>query len=193
MSSPTLCYSISMKQILEDDDRDPISLLVKLRLPWLFVGLCGGILATLLSSRFESILESDIRLAFFIPFIVYMADALGAQTENVYVRNLADGKVNLGKYLVKETVLGISVGALFGLIIGTIAFIWLDSIQLALTVSISLLATMSVAPIVSLIIPSILQKERRDPAVGAAPITTVIQDILSLFIYFAVATFILLG
>lgn len=182
-----------MKQILEDDDRDPISLLVKLRLPWLFVGLCGGIFATLLSSRFESILESDIRLAFFIPFIVYMADALGAQTENVYVRNLADGKVNLGKYLIKETILGISVGALFGLIIGAIAFIWLDSIQIALTVGFSLLATMSLAPVVSLIVPSILQKERRDPAVGAAPITTVIQDILSLFIYFAVATFILLG
>lgn len=182
-----------MKQILEDDDKDPVSLLVKLRLPWLFVGLCGGILATLLSSRFERILESDIRLAFFIPFIVYMADALGAQTENVYVRNLADGKVDLGKYILKEMILGVSVGALFGIIIGIVAFVWLDSVKLALTVGISLLVTMSLAPMVSLIVPSILQKERRDPAVGAAPITTVIQDILSLFIYFAVATFILLG
>ncbi len=122
-----------------------------------------------------------------------MADALGAQTENVYVRNLADGKVDLGKYLVKETILGVSIGSLFGLIIGIIAFIWLDSVRLAMTVGISLLATMSLAPLVSLIVPSMLQKERRDPAVGAAPITTVIQDILSLFIYFVVATAILLG
>lgn len=179
------------KQFLEDDDRDSISLLIKLRLPWLFLGLMGGVGATFLSSRFEDILKSDIRLAFFIPFIVYMADAIGTQTESVYVRNIADGKANFGKYILKETILGLTLGSLFGVIIGVIAFLWLDSFALAFTVSLSLLITMSLAPAIAIIVPAIIQKERKDPAVGAAPITTVIQDILSLFIYFAIATLIL--
>ena len=110
-----------MKQILEDDDKDSVSLLIKRRFPWLFLGLLGGILATILSSRFENVLSENINLAFFIPVIVYMADAVGTQTETVYVRNVADGKLQFGKYLFKETALGIVLGIIFGICIGTFA------------------------------------------------------------------------
>lgn len=179
------------KQILEDDDIDSIWLLLRLRLPWLFLGLIGGIAATFLSSRFESILEKNIYLAFFIPVIVYMADALGTQTENVYVRNVADGKIDYRKYVIKETLLGILIGILFGSIIGIFTYFWLNSVDLAVTVGLSLLVTMAIAPLVALVVPSILQYERKDPALGGGPLTTIIQDILSLLIYFLVATFIL--
>lgn len=178
-------------QILEDDEKDSISLLIKLRLPWLIVGLIGGIAATFLSAQFESVLTKDIHLAFFIPIIVYMADALGTQTENVYVRNVAREKIHFGKYLIKETMLGLSLGTLFGFISGFFAYVWLRDLNLAITVGLALLITMSLSPLVALAVPSILQYEKKDPAVGAGPMTTVIQDILSLFIYFSVATLIL--
>lgn len=178
-------------QVLEDDDKDSISLLLKLRLPWLFIGLIGGIAATYISSRFESILEKDIHLAFFIPVIVYMADALGTQTENVYVRNVVDGKIDYKKYIFKETLLGVSIGSLFGTIIGILTYFWLDSVNLAITIGLSLLFTMAIAPLVALLVPSIIQYERKDPALGGGPITTIIQDILSLLIYFVVASFIM--
>ena len=182
-----------VKQILEDDDKDSVSLLIKRRFPWLFLGLLGGILATILSSRFENVLSENINLAFFIPVIVYMADAVGTQTETVYVRNVADGKLQFGKYLFKETALGIVLGIIFGICIGTFAYVWLGSFETALSVGLALWLTMTTAPIIALIIPALLNKIHNDPAIGAGPMTTVIQDLLSLSIYFIIASVILLS
>lgn len=195
LSSCALWYSIVtaiMKQILEDDDRDPVSLLIKRRFPWLLIGLLGGVVATILSSRFETVLSQNINLAFFIPVIVYMADAVGTQTETVYVRNIADGKLHFGKYLAKETALGIVLGVVFGILLGAFAYFWLNSFGTAVSVALSLCLTMTSAPIIALCIPAMLNKIHNDPAIGAGPMTTVIQDLLSLSIYFVIATIVLL-
>lgn len=87
---------------LEDDSKESVSLMIEHRLPWLLLGLGGGILATILAARFEKLLSANIQLAFFIPVIVYMADAMGTQTENVYIRNLTTKKVQFHIYLLKE-------------------------------------------------------------------------------------------
>lgn len=179
--------------MLEDDDRDPVSLLIKKRFPWLLIGLIGGIVATVLSSRFETVLSQNINLAFFIPVIVYMADAVGTQTETVYVRNVADRKVHFGKNLAKETALGIVLGAVFGVFLGTFTFFWLGSIETAISITLSLCLTMTSAPIIALCIPALLNRIHNDPAIGAGPITTVIQDLLSLSLYFIISSVVLLG
>lgn len=105
---------ISKKIQLEDDDKESMSLMIEHRLPWLILGLIGGILATLLSARFEAILLKNIQLAFFIPIIVYLADAVGTQTESIYIENLTRRKVKFHVYLLKEFILGNIIGALFG-------------------------------------------------------------------------------
>src|SRR5574344_1672680 len=66
--------------------------LIEHRIPWLVLGLLGGIISTVIISNYEEILSSDIRIAFFITVIVYLSDAVGSQTESVYVRALAGGK-----------------------------------------------------------------------------------------------------
>ena len=82
------------KTIYADDAKEKVGFLLRLRLPWLIIGLVGGTLASFLVSRFEEILSQNISLAFFLPLIVYMSDAVGTQTETIFVRNLAKGKVN---------------------------------------------------------------------------------------------------
>lgn len=177
---------------LEDDTKEKVSLLIEHRLPWLLVGLLGGIGLTLVSSGFEEVLTKNIGLAYFIPVIVYMADAVGTQTQTVYVRNLTKKHTHFSVYLFKEILLGIFLGILFGVLIGVFTFFVFKSWEITFAVSLSMAATMAIAPIVALIVPTLLKKEHTDPAVGSGPFTTVLQDFLSLFIYFLIATAILL-
>ena len=182
---------ISKKIQLEDDDKESMSLMIEHRLPWLILGLIGGILATLLSARFEAILLKNIQLAFFIPIIVYLADAVGTQTESIYIENLTRRKLKFHVYLLKEFILGNIIGALFGFCTGLFAYFWFDSPEIAFTVGYAMFATMGIAPITALIVPTILWRRHHDPTIGTGPFVTVIQDLLSLLIYFYIASVII--
>ncbi|HLD11930.1 MAG TPA: magnesium transporter [Patescibacteria group bacterium] len=180
-----------IRQSFTDDAHQRILTLVRLRFPWLTLGLLGGILASVLVSRFEHLLTQNISLAFFVPIIVYMADAVGTQTETMYVRSLSSTPVHFLKYLFKEFVLGIILGSIFGLLVGFFAWIWIGSTVIAFTVGLAMLANVAIAPVVALIVPEILFEEHTDPALGAGPFATVIQDVISLFVYFLIAAVII--
>ena len=179
------------KTHIVDDAKESISLLIKERLPWLLLGLIGGIIVSFIISRFEAVLSENITLAFFLPFIVYMSDAVGTQTENVYVRSLAHGDVQFHIYLIKECVQGILLGGIFGGIIASIALVWLHNTDTALIVGLSMFYTMAISPIMALLVPELLFKKHRDPALGAGPFTTIIQNLISVLIYFSIASLIL--
>lgn len=170
-----------------DDAHERLSLLIKARLPWLVVGLIGGILATLLVSRFETLLSQNIALAFFLPVIVYLSDAIGTQTENIYVRDLAKFKDDFWKYFFKEVAMGIFFGTVFGLLLALFVKIWLGLDQVALTVGIAMFINSAIAPVMALIVPEIIFKEHKDPALGSGPFTTIVQELISLVVYFSVA------
>lgn len=171
-----------------DDDTVSIHRLIGMRTPSLIIGLLLGVLLSFVVSRFEEVLASDIRLAFFIPLIVYMAAAVGAQTQSIYTRDLRTGRASLKKYFLKESVLGIFFGVMAGLGSFLITFVWFDSIVLARTVSFAMFLAVAIAPLVAIFVTELVQLEHKDPAVGAGPIATVIQDTLSVMIYGLVAT-----
>ncbi len=177
---------------ITDDAKEKTSLLIKERLPWLIVGLIGGIIVTILVSKFESILSANISLAFFLPVIVYMSDAIGTQTENIYVRNLAKFRDNFFQYFIKELMIGISFGIIFGSLLGLFAKFWLGSTTVAITVAIAMFINGIIAPMVALIVPEMLFKEHEDPALGAGPFTTILQNLISLSVYLLIATLIIL-
>lgn len=174
-----------------DDAKERLSSLIEERLPWLVLGLFGGIVVTLLVSRFENILASNISFAFFLPVIVYMSDAIGTQTENIYVRNLAKFRDSFFEYFIKELAVGLVFGAIFGILLGAFAKLWLGSLNVALTVAIAMLINGIIAPIIALVVPELLFKEHKDPALGAGPFTTILQNLISLLIYLLVATLII--
>lgn len=174
--------------VYADDDDVSILNLIRLRFPPLGLGLLLGILLSIVASRFEEVLAIDVRVAFFIPFIVYMADAVGTQTQTIYSRDLRSGKASFKKYLYKESVLGLLLGLLSGCMSAVVTMLWFNSTQLATSVSIAMFTSIALAPVVALLVTEVLQLEHKDPAVGAGPIATVIQDTLSVLIYGVVAS-----
>ena len=179
------------KEFIEDDVKDSLEHLVSHRLPWLVIGLLGGILVTFIVSKYEKVLSGDIRLAFFIPIIVYMSDAIGTQTETIYIRNMKNKEYNFMAYFFKEILLGFCLCIIFGLILGIIAYYWLGSFEVALAVAIAMFINVTIAPALALIVPTILRKEHKDPALGTSPLTTIIQDLVSTMIYLGIASMII--
>ena len=160
------------------------------RLPWLVLGLLGSAGAAMLVRGAEEDLASDVRLAFFIPGIVYMADAVGTQTEALVIRGLSVG-VPIRRVFRLESLTGLLVGLVLAAV--TVPAVWLilGSADLALTLSLSLMAACTVATVVAMSLPWLMAKLGRDPAFGSGPLATVVQDLLSLVIYFAIASAVL--
>lgn len=174
--------------ITEDvESSDSIWQLTRARLPWLLIGLLGGLLGAKVIGIFE--IEKNIELAFFIPLIAAMGGNVGVQSAAIVVQGLANEsiKINtiLGK-LVKE----LGVALLNGIICSTIIFgatISLNyPINLSLTVSLSLFSVIVFAALFGTFVPLTLNKYKIDPALATGPFITTINDILGLVIYFLI-------
>ena len=87
--------------------------------------------------------------------------------------------------------MGITFGLLFGILLGAFAMLWLKQTDVAITVGLSMLINGTLAPIMALIVPEILFKEHEDPALGAGPFTTILQNLISLSVYLLVATMVI--
>jgi magnesium transporter len=160
----------------------------KARMPWLLMGLAGGWLAAGVASLFEAALEREIALAFFLPLVVYMADAVGTQTETVLVRALAYGKVPLLKQLLREGLLGLLIGGAIGAMAAA-GFLFFDGRgSIATVVGLTLAVTAVIATLMASLLPLGLARLGADPALASGPIATVLQDILSVAVYLGIAT-----
>lgn len=156
------------------------------RLPWLLVGLAGAAASAWLMGGYEERLEADVRLAFFVPGVVYMADAVGTQTEALVIRGMSVG-TSLRRAFRLEVLTGLGMGTLVGLTAFLAVWGVLGSLALAAVVGISLVAACAVATVVAMALPWAMARFGKDPAFGSGPLATVVQDLLSLVIYFASA------
>jgi magnesium transporter len=163
---------------------------VRDRLPWLLAGLAGSSVAALLVARFEETLRSRLALAFFVPGIVYLADAIGTQTEAIAVRGLSLSHAPIQRLLLGELRTGILLGVVLGALSALPIWLWLGDLRLALAVGLALLGAGAVATTIGFAFPWLLARLGRDPAFGSGPLATVIQDVLSLAIYFATVSWI---
>jgi magnesium transporter len=157
------------------------------RLPWLALGLAGAMLSTGVVASFEEQLRAEVLLAFFVPAVVYMADAVGTQTEAVVIRGMAIG-VPLRRIVRSELVTGLVIGVLLAAVFFVFAVgVW-DDVRIAAAVAIALFVSASIATAIAMSLPYALARLGRDPAFGSGPLATVIQDLLSILVYFAVAS-----
>lgn len=157
------------------------------RLPWLLVGLAGALLAALIVSSFQRQLEQQILIALFVPGVVYLADAVGTQTETLVIRWLSVG-VEIGRVALREAVTGALLGVLFAAFSYPLILLFWQEPGVAAAVSVALFAASSLATLIAMALPWTLQRLGEDPAFGSGPLATVIQDLLTIAIYFLTAT-----
>jgi magnesium transporter len=155
------------------------------RLPWLLVGLLGAMAATAIVGGFESELEANVLLAFFIPAVVYMADAVGTQTETVIIRALSAG-ITVRSVLRRELLTGLVMGVAIGAAFLAFALIGWGEADVAAAVALAMFASCSIATVVAMALPALFQRLGLDPAFGCGPLATVIQDLLSIAVYLGI-------
>jgi magnesium transporter len=158
------------------------------RLPWLLIGMVGGIFSAQVISQYENGITLVPSLAFFIPLITATGGNVGVQSSAIVVQSLAKGNDQIGSImqkLLKEGLVGLMNGALLSVLIYGIAFIFASS-TLGFVVSISLFVVVVFAAIIGTLIPLILHKNNIDPALATGPFITTLNDVIGLFIYFTV-------
>lgn len=153
------------------------------RLPWLLVGLFGSIGATAVMAGFESALHRRVEIAFFIPGLVYLADAIGTQTEAVAVRGLSLSHAPLSRLLWGEVRTGLLIGLTLAAVVFPVTWLGFHDVRLAFSIALAVFCAGAIATTVGLLLPWALSRLHHDPAFGSGPVATVIQDVLSLLIY----------
>lgn len=162
--------------------------MIRSRLPWLIIGVIGGTLAASLIAQFEELLSSFIALASFIPVMVYMSDAAGAQTEALIIRSMAlDTKLNIRKYLSREIIVAIALAAASGLFAAFLAYVTRQNLTLGIIIFLALFFSIIASVIINTLAPLILKRFNYDPALATGPLATIFSDITTLAIYLAVA------
>ncbi|MFH1756177.1 MAG: magnesium transporter, partial [Candidatus Latescibacterota bacterium] len=162
------------------------------RLPWLVVGLIGGILNARLMSHYEVPLQTMVILAFFIPLLMGMAGNIGIQAAVVVVRELALGEINLnhtGRRILKELAVALMSSIVLGLLLFGIVFLWRQDPGLGGLLGLSLVLIMFVAAFIGSSVPLLLYRLKIDPAIATGPFITVSNDIIGLAIYMSLASY----
>ena len=175
--------------ISEDvEANDNIWNITRARLPWLLIGLTGGILGAKIIGMFD--LKNNLfELAFFIPLITAMGGNVGVQSAAIVVQGLANNNFkanNISNKLLKELGVAIFNGLICSTIILLVTLLIGCSMAISITVSISLLSVIIFAALFGTFIPLILEKYKIDPALATGPFITTINDILGLLIYFLI-------
>jgi magnesium transporter len=165
------------------------------RLPWILIGLAGGVAASQIIKGYEGQIDLNPALAFFIPLIVATAGNVGVQSSAIIVQGLASKDFQfqgIFKQIGKETMVGMLVGIICsGIIFGINYFIGGDQL-LGITISISLFIVVVFAAILGALVPLLLDRIKIDPALATGPFITTANDIIGLSIYFMVAYFVYL-
>ena len=175
---------------------DSIFQLTIARLPWLFLGLIGGLGSVFILEGFEEFMNdpSYKALFFFTPLIAAMAGNVGVQSSAIIVQGLANDviKGSLIKRLFKELGLSLINGIILGLLTILFGIAINQPIELSLVISLSMLCVIVVAALIGTSIPIILEKRGIDPAIATGPFITTSNDIFGIFLFFYIAKIFLL-
>lgn len=179
------------EHMLESAERIPIFPSFLHRLPWLAVGLFGGLAVANVVDAFEATLEKNLILAAFIPLVVYMGDAVGTQMEALIIRDLAvENRIHFLHYLMHQLAVVALMAGVFGGAIVVVGPLFL-TMKVSIVISISLALAILSSVCTGLLIPYALSRLRTDPANASGPTATIIQDFLSVLIYFSIASMLL--
>ncbi len=176
-----------ISQDVEADDN--VWELTRARLPWLILGLFGGLGSVFIMEGFEEALTKFKELFFFTPLIAAMAGNVGVQSSAIIVQGLANDNVkgSLLTRLVKEISLSLISGVTLGVLVIIFGVVTNMDIAFSLTIALSMLCVIIVAALIGTFVPIILNKKGIDPAIATGPFITTSNDIFGIFLFFYIA------
>ena len=180
-----LTPSDNYKTILEDG----IVKNFKSRIPWVIVGLVGGIFAAQIIELFEVTLTKSVILAAFIPLVVYISNAVGAQTQTFFVRDIAfNPKIKMNPYFIKQLISSMLIALVCSAASWLLIGLFWGSSYMGFIIGAAIFIAIFISTIIAILIPFILFKLDQDPALGSGPFATILQDLASVYIYFQTAS-----
>ena len=190
-SSGISTESIDEDEILEGS----IFTSIRARTPWLFVTLIGELIAVNVANCYGKTLQALPIIAIFMPLLAGLAGNIGTQSITLIVRGLSTGQLTLGstiRHIVRESVIGFLIGALFGAVVMFFTWGWQHNVELGLIVGIAMTINMSLATLIGTLTPFAMKKMNIDPAVASGPVIATAIDVLGLAVYFTLASVFLL-
>jgi magnesium transporter len=176
--------------ISEDVDATDTPLVqMRARLPWLLIGLAGGMLSSQIIAQYEGQLRIDPKMAFFMPLIAATAGNVGVQSSAIVVQGLAAGTldgINIAARLWKELRVAVVTALVCGLLIFAVNLGLQETQALTYTVSIALFSVILTAAMFGTVIPLAMDRLKVDPALATGPFVTTLNDIFGLLTYFSV-------
>lgn len=179
-----------MSGITEDvDATDKVWVLSRARLPWLLIGLLGGIASSRFIELYEGTLKIHPEMAFFMPLIAAMGGNVGVQSSAIVVQGLANdtlGNQNIVSKILKELRVALLNGLVCSILLLSYNMLFSTSYNLSVTVSVALFSVIIFASVLGTFIPMLLNKFKIDPAIATGPFITTTNDLLGLAIYFTI-------
>lgn len=180
-----------ISQDVEADDS--IFELTKARLPWLVLGLFGGLGSVFIMSGFDHIMGTVPELFFYTPLIAAMAGNVGVQSSAIIVQGLANNNVkgSLFYRLLKEVGLSLINGLTLALLVILFGFIINQELVHSIAIAVSMMSVIIVAALIGTFVPIILDKKGIDPAIATGPFITTSNDILGIYLFFIISEYII--
>ncbi|MCG8701543.1 MAG: magnesium transporter [Bacteroidales bacterium] len=186
-------YQLASGITADVESSDSVFTLLKARVPWLFIGLLGGVFAAFVLEGYEEGLKQYSTLYKFIPLIIAMGGNVGVQSSSIVVQGLANKSIDLDstfKKILKELSIAFMVGLMFAVLIFIFNFFINpedNPIYITLSISVALFTVMSFASIFGTFTPMLLNKLKIDPAIATGPFITTANDILGIILYMLIS------
>lgn len=176
--------------------RASIKATVESRFLWLLVNLLTAVIASIVIGLFDQTIERLVALAVLMPIVASMGGNAGTQTVTVAVRALAmrqlgDGMVS--RFIMREAMVGLVNGIIFAVVAGLVAFLWFQSLHIALVMGFAMIANMLAAALSGAAIPVFLSRIGVDPAVSSSVFITTVTDVIGFLTFLGLAAIFLVG
>lgn len=189
-----------MTDLGDDDDDDiltgSIGHAIKARTPWLLITLIGEFIAVSITSKYDKTFSALPVIAAFMPLLAGLGGNIGTQSITLMVRGMSTGQITLKSgwhYILRESVTGLSIGCIFGVLVALVTWGWQNHVQLGLIVGLAMTLNMTIATMIGTCTPLILKKLKFDPAVASGPVIATTIDVIGLAIYLTLVTWYLIS
>ena len=183
-------YQLASGLSQDVESNDTVFTQTAARLPWLLIGMVGGLANSVILGNFESNIAKNPATALFIPLIGGTGGNVGIQSSAIVVQGLANGKLDLktaGKQLFKELGVALINACMISLLVFVYNWFFLDNIATTVSVSLSLFAVVIFASIFGTLVPLTLERFKIDPAIATGPFITITNDIIGMLIYMSIS------